>query len=123
MATAGVFFVAPESAKGAADGSLTVTAAGSTQATATVLRGNVNHVTTVAASTGVALPAGAGAGEVVFVRNGGANALTVYPATAAGTISAGSAGAGVSLATTTELTKNSMFVCLGNDVWVRYVSA
>lgn len=100
-----------------------VSAAGSTLATATPLNGKFNNVSTVAASAGVALPLNAAAGLVVYVRNSGANALSVYPATATGTISGGSAGAAVSLATTTELTKNSVFVCWGNDVWTRIVSA
>ena len=98
-------------------------AAGSTLATATPLVAKFNNVATVAASQGVSLPLNAVAGEVVFVRNTGANALSVYPATASGTISGGSAGAAVSLATTTQLTQNSMFVCWGNDVWTRVVSA
>lgn len=100
-----------------------VTAAGSTLATATLLNAKFNNVSTVAASTGVALPAGAAPGDVVFVANGGANALSVYPATAAGTINGGSAGAAVSLATTTYKTKNSMFLSFGNDVWISYVGA
>jgi hypothetical protein len=103
--------------------STAVTAAGSTLSTATPLQSRFNNVSTVAASTGVSLPVNAPAGLVVFVRNTGANALSVYPATAAGTISGGSAGAAVSLAVTTQLTQNSMFVCWGNDVWTRVVSA
>jgi hypothetical protein len=62
--------------------SAAVTAAGSTQGTATALTKTINNVTTVAASTGVVLPT-AVAGYMVIVRNGGANALNVYPATGA----------------------------------------
>jgi hypothetical protein len=57
-----------------------VSAAGSTQGTATVIVTAINNVTTVGASTGVLLPL-AEAGLRVIVRNGGANALNVYPNT------------------------------------------
>jgi hypothetical protein len=59
-----------------------ISAAGSTQATATVLTKEVNIVTTVAAGSGVELPT-AVAGMIVTVRNSGANALLVYPDTGA----------------------------------------
>lgn len=99
-----------------------ITAAGNSLATATPLTSKFNKVTTAAASTGVSLPAGSAAGEVVVVQNSGANALSVYPATATGTIAGGSAGAAVSLATTTEKTQHALFVCWGNDVWTRVIS-
>lgn len=104
------------------DTAATVTAAGSALADATKLNAKFNYVGTVAASTGVALPAGLAAGDLVVVMNGGANALSVYPATAAGTIAGGSAGAAVSLAVTNEKTKQAIFVCWGNDVWTRVIS-
>jgi hypothetical protein len=62
-----------------------ITAAGATQATAYQLTKVISNVTTTAASTGVLLPAGLAAGDHTIVRNGGANALTVYPQ-GAGTI-------------------------------------
>lgn len=102
--------------------SVAVTAAGASLATATVLVSKFNKVTTAAASTGVSLPANASAGDVVVVQNSGANALSVYPATAAGTIAGGSAGAAVSLATTNEKTQHALFICWGNDVWTRVIS-
>ena len=77
------------------DISAAVSAAGSTQGTATALTTMINNVTTVAASTGVVLPT-AVAGYMVIVRNGGANALNVYPATGAA-INAGAANAAHSL--------------------------
>ena len=77
------------------DISAAVSAAGSTQGTATALTTMINNVTTVAASTGVVLPTAA-AGYIVIVRNGGANALSVYPATGAA-INAGAANASHSL--------------------------
>ncbi len=60
----------------------TVSAAGSTQGTATVLSSDVNIATTVGASQGVQLPV-AVAGMRVTVINKGANTLSVYPATGA----------------------------------------
>lgn len=105
------------------DSAATISAAGSTLATATPINTKMADVTTVAASTGVSLPAGAAACDIVIVRNGGANALSVYPATSSGTINGGSAGAAVSLATTTYKTRNALFVCFGNDVWIQYVGA
>lgn len=58
----------------------TITAAGTTQADATVLTNDINVVTTTAVSTGVKLPTPA-AGRVIAVVNRGANTLKVYPAT------------------------------------------
>jgi hypothetical protein len=99
-----------------------ITAAGTTLADATKLSARFNKVTTAAASSGVSLPAGSAAGELVVVQNSGANALSVYPATATGTIAGGSAGAAVSLAVTTEKTQHAVFICWGNDVWTRVIS-
>lgn len=58
-----------------------VTAAGSTQATATSVYGDNVSVTTVAASTGVLAFAGPtpAPGDTQFITNQGANALSVYP--------------------------------------------
>ena len=56
-----------------------ITAAGSTQGTATALTTGFNVVSTVAASTGVVFPT-AVAGMRILVINLGANALSVYPA-------------------------------------------
>jgi hypothetical protein len=53
--------------------------AGTTQGTATALTTVINIVTTVAAATGVELPAAASAGQVDTVLNRGANTLNVYP--------------------------------------------
>ena len=59
-----------------------VSAAGATQGAATVLTTDENFVTTVAAGTGVQLPA-ALLGKTITVINKGANPLLVYPATGA----------------------------------------
>src|ERR1700728_1340481 len=60
-----------------------IVAAGTTQATATVLAAVFNQVDTTPASSGVALPLSTGKHTVpcqtVYVFNNGANTLTVYP--------------------------------------------
>lgn len=90
----------------------TITAAGTGTGDATALTGVINNVTTVAASTGVRLW-NAGVGTVVHVRNGGANALTVYPNTG-GTINAGSTDAAVSVATGAICT----LACVAASTWI-----
>lgn len=68
-----------------------------TQAGATPLTGANNVVGTVGTTNdGVILPAGE-VGDVVFVRNGGANTAKVYPPVG-GAINGGSANAAVTLA-------------------------
>jgi hypothetical protein len=79
----------------------TVAAAGTTQATGTQLANAINLITTVPASTGVVLPA-AIIGLRIVVRNAGANALNVYPATGA-QINALGVNAAYSLATNTSI--------------------
>jgi len=74
-----------------------LTAAGSTQATALALPAANNFIATAAASTGVILPPG-NAGDFVFVYNGGASTVTVYPPVG-GTINNLSANTGLALAT------------------------
>lgn len=57
---------------------LSVAAAGTTQATATLLLAGISEVTTVASGSGVILwPGAAGTSQLVY--NAGANALKVYP--------------------------------------------
>jgi len=73
-----------------------VTAAGSTQGTATLVTGVHVIVTTAAASTGVILPP-AEPGAEVDIKNLGANAVNVYPATG-GAINALAANAAFSVA-------------------------
>lgn len=76
-----------------------VTAAGSALADATLLTGQVNNVTTAAASTGVRLNSNTPVGITVVVRNGGANDLKLYPTSASDVINGGSAGASITLTT------------------------
>ena len=74
--------------------SLTLTAAGTNQGTATQLSSMQNIVTTTPLNSGVVLPIPAGQGLKVVVANYGANTLRVYPATG-GTIDAAAANAPV----------------------------
>ncbi len=56
-----------------------ISAAGTTQGTATAITKSFNEVTTVSVSQGVVLPSPE-AGEILLVANQGANALNIYPA-------------------------------------------
>lgn len=86
----------------------TLTAAGTTQATALALTTQENIVTTVAVGSGVILPSLAVGTETV-VRNRGANALLIYPPTGAA-IEAAAANASVSLAvgSTARFTRDAL---------------
>jgi hypothetical protein len=79
------------------DVSAAVTAAGTVAADATSVSAVVTRVSTTASGTGIRLPAPE-AGAMMFVRNDGANTLTVYPpsggtinGSASNTIAAGKA--------------------------------
>lgn len=71
---------AAQASKLGADGVTVFAAAGTTQATATLLTANFANVTTVASSAGVRLPSAHGKGLTVILNNG-ANVLSIYPAT------------------------------------------
>lgn len=94
-----------------------LSAAGTTQGTATALALGCNTVTTVASSSGVILPAG-NLGDEMWVFNNGANSLTVYPPTSA-KINAGSTNAGVSIGTATVC----VFKCVSATQWIANLSA
>lgn len=72
-------------------------AQGASQATAWPIQAVFNVFATVAASTGAILPTFLSKNTEVVIKNGGANALTVYPGVGY-SINGGSANAGVSLA-------------------------
>lgn len=95
----------------------TVSAAGTTQGTATALVASKNLVSTVAASSGVRLPL-VEIGDDVLIYNGGANALTVYPPTS-GRINVASANTGISLATETAI----LITRMSSTRWVAILSA
>ena len=84
--------------------------AGATQATATAITAVTSVFTTVAASQGAILPNGVQIGDELFVRNGGANALAVYPPVG-GTINGGAANAAFSV----TAAKGAVFKCLSNN--------
>lgn len=88
-----------------------LTSTGSTQATALLLTRPINNVSTVAASTGVILPTPTD-GMRIIVRNGGANALSLYPSTGA-QINALAANAAFSMAVSTVLE----FVAFSSTQW------
>jgi hypothetical protein len=69
------------------DGNAAVTAAGTSAGSATQLTFVYNNVTTVGSGAGVKLPP-TEMGELIWVTNSGANALTVYPYEATSTINA-----------------------------------
>lgn len=73
-----------------------VSAAGTTQATATALTASFSIVTTAAANSGVQLPTATGSGTFIVVNNG-ANTVTVYPATGEA-INANAANVGIQIA-------------------------
>jgi hypothetical protein len=83
-----------------------VSAAGTTQGTATALTAGVNYVTTAAASSGVIVP-NMEIGDAIEIYNGGANTLTVYPFTG-GKINGVATNGGVSLATNTMIRLRKM---------------
>lgn len=73
-----------------------VSAAGTTQGTATALTTDYNNVTTVAANAGVILPVAALAGRAITVKNNGVNSLNIYPPSG-GTIDALAANTALSI--------------------------
>ena len=94
-----------------------LTAAGTTLATALQLSSDVNHVGTVAASSGVNLDTVPDLGDRCLVYNASGTTLNIYPGVAAGTINGGTAGAAVTLATL----KAAEFVCTSSTPNWAYV--
>lgn len=95
-----------------------VSAAGSALASATQLNSTVNFVSTVGASAGVKLFNGE-IGDDMYVYNGGANTLTIYPHSSSGIINQLSAGTGVSLAQYTAM----YFRRVTSTRWIAMLSA
>lgn len=75
-----------------------LTATGSTLGTGLALTSFINIVSTTAASTGVVLPSSWPVGQIGFVQNNGANALSLYPPSASISINGGTAGSAVTIA-------------------------
>lgn len=91
-----------------------VTAAGTTAADATVVSTPNVRVGTAAASTGIRVPP-AETGALMFIRNDGANTLTVYPATG-GTING-------SASTTIAAAKAALLLGTSPTTWVSLAGA
>lgn len=81
-----------------------VSAAGTNQATATLIAASTNIVTTVAAGTGVRLPVTptVSAKDTISIANYGANTLNVYPPVG-GKINNGSTNAAVTVSATNSI--------------------
>jgi hypothetical protein len=91
------------------DGTASLTAAGTSAGDATQLTYVYTNVTTAASGTGVKLPK-AEMGETIIIRNGGANAIKVYPYSATDTINAAGFG-------TINADCSAMFFAVSNTLW------
>ena len=92
-----------------------VSAAGTNAATATALTANNNQLTTVGASTGVALPA-AVVGMAVMIANKGANDVKVY-GNGSDTIDGTAGATGVTLGHTAG-TNSCIYFCCVTGTWI-----
>lgn len=96
-----------------------LTAAGTDLAGAKEVSNDVNVFGTVASGSGARLSASIEIGDSVVVSNLGANALLVYPHSAAGTIDSGSGGAGKSVGAG----KNAVFRRISSTGWICLLGA
>lgn len=96
---------------------LTLTAAGTTQGTATAINTSNTYISTAAASSGVILPA-LQQGDWGIIYNGGANTVKVYPPSGAAINQLGANNA-LLLATNT----NCIFFCFSSTQWIAHLSA
>lgn len=96
---------------------LTVSAAGTTQGTATAITTSNIYVSTAAANSGVILPATM-QGDWLVIFNGGANPVTVYPPVGA-KINALATNGGAILATNTAC----IYFCFSSTQWICDLSA
>ncbi len=100
------------------DAATALSAAGTTQGTATTLTNAVNFLGTVSSGAGVILSPNGTAGDCQFVFNGGANAVKVYPPSGA-KINALATNAGVLVAPNTACE----FWCGSTTQWAAVLSA
>lgn len=91
------------------DGTGAITAAGTSAGAATQITYVYNNVTTVGAGAGVKLPP-TEMGELIWITNSGANALTVYPYEAATTINA-------TTSAVINKTSAAAFFAISNSAW------
>lgn len=94
-----------------------ISAAGTTQGTATTINSAVNMIGTAAASSGV-ICAQLYPGDSMWIYNGGANAVTVYPPTSA-KFNSLSTNAGFSLGVNSAC----MVLCVSSTQWLVNLSA
>lgn len=94
-----------------------ITAAGTTQGGATSLTAGINMIGTAAASTGVVCPLTM-PGDDMWIYNGGANAVSVYPPSGA-KFNSLSTNAAFSLGTNT----NCVVKCVSATQWLVIMSA
>ena len=95
-----------------------ITAAGTTQATAQAVYAEVNLVTAVAVGAGVLLPSNRNVGDLLEVVNLGANALAVYPPLSSA-IGTGATNAAFSV----PVSKVCTFRMVTSTLWVQNLSA
>lgn len=100
------------------DAATGISAAGTTQGTATALSNAINFLSTVAAGSGVVLSSSATLGDSQYVYNGGANPVKVYPHSGA-KINGLATNAPMLLATAT----GCMFICGSATQWGGLLSA
>jgi hypothetical protein len=91
------------------DGNASVSAAGTSAGAATAITFVYNNITTVASGAGVKLPP-TEMGELIWITNSGANALTVYPYEAASTIN-GASSAVINIGSA------AAFFAVSNSAW------
>lgn len=100
-----------------------ISAAGTTQATATILRAQYSDVSTVTSGSGVALSNQMSPGRIQTVFNSGANALKIYPPYVGGNglfgINALAVNGSITLATNTGI----LFVCTSTTRIIVVLSA
>lgn len=96
---------------------LTMTAAGTTQGTATAINTSNIYISTAASNSGVILPASQ-QGDWVVIYNGGLNAVTIYPPVGA-KINSLSTNGGALLGTNTAC----IYFCFSATQWVCDLSA
>lgn len=95
-----------------------ITAAGTTQATATAIYSEVNIFATVPVGAGGLLPSNRGAGDQLEVANLGANALAVYPPVGSA-IGTGATNAAFSV----PVSKVCLFRQVTSTLWIQNLSA
>lgn len=94
------------------------TATGSSQTDALLLPSTIVEFTTVASSTGCRIPANLAPGDKIYIYNGDANTLSVYPPTGE-LIQNGAANAAFSVAAN----KAALFVKRATSKWMAILSA